>query len=564
MRKIQSKHIAELLGQLHFTPLKKRQKEVDAAEELLSIIELDREYPFEFVCFKITGYHPKTEVHNVLMKGDVLAEDLRIFISKLSGEVGSHIRQQREKVYSLEELAKKFNVSTKTINRWRKRGLVARKFINDDYTKRLGFLESSVDKFLELNPGLVSNAKDFTRLSEKEKKLIIKMAGELGSEKGASRHQVIKTIAAQLGRSHETVRYTIVSYEKENPNKKLFNKPAGVIAPTQARDIYKLFEQGVDISELMKQFGRSKSSIYRIIQTRRAKALLTRKVDFIASDEFMAEDAKSKILNKHIYIADSQKEKISSGLDVEDDSLPQYLETLKRTPLLNRDRELELFRRYNFLKYLACIERIGIKPARASSKKLDEIEGYFQEAEKIKNMIIESNLRLVVSIANRHIVSGTNIGDLISEGNMSLMNAVEKFDYTRGFRFTTFASWVITKDFARKIPAQAGRLDKPLADYLEDIQQDLRTATVSGAATVETAGRDLVQAIRNNLNEREQYIIINHFGLLGTLVKKKKKTLKEIGDELGLTKERVRQIELVSLQKLRQYLSIEEFELLTG
>jgi RNA polymerase sigma factor (sigma-70 family) len=390
------------------------------------------------------------------------------------------------------------------------------------------------------------------------------MAGELGSEKGASRHQVIKTIAAQLGRSHETVRYTIVSYEKENPNKKLFNKPAGVIAPMQARDIYKLFEQGVDISELMKQFGRSKSSIYRIIQTRRAKALLTRKVDFIASDEFMAEDAKSKILNKHIYIADSQKEKISSGLDVEDDSLPQYLETLKRTPLLNRDRELELFRRYNFLKYLACIERIGIKPARASSKKLDEIEGYFQEAEKIKNMIIESNLRLVVSIANRHIVSGTNIGDLISEGNMSLMNAVEKFDYTRGFRFTTFASWVITKDFARKIPAQAGRLDKPLADYLEDIQQDLRTATVSGAATVETAGRDLVQAIRNNLNEREQYIIINHFGLLGTLVKKKKKTLKEIGDELGLTKERVRQIELVSLQKLRQYLSIEEFELLTG
>ncbi|MFC1739507.1 sigma-70 family RNA polymerase sigma factor [Planctomycetota bacterium] len=564
MRKIENENLAQLLLQLRFAPQKERKKQLDAAEKLLGIIDKDTEYPFEFVCFRITGYHPKNKASAELIKGDILAENLRVFITKLCENIGCYAPRQSQKVYTIEQLANEFSVSTKTIHRWRKCGLVARKFIFDDEKKRLGFLQSSLDKFLQHNPELVSKAKRFKRLTKQEKQFVIKRVRQLGGKHKMSRHQVIDKIAKQIARSHETVRYTILSYENKYPEKKLFKKPAGVINPTQAREIYKLYQQGVSAPELMRRFDRSKSSIYRIINMRIAKAILTKKIGFVSSNEFLTKNAKDSILAKPLSAESSAPVKGGIKLNLTNGSLPGYLETLKQAPLLTREQEFDLFRRYNYLKYLGCLEKAGIKPQSVSSRELKRIENYLEQAEIIKNMLIEANLRLVVSIANRHTVSGTNLLDLISEGNVSLMNAVEKFDYTRGFRFITYASWAITKDFARQIPAEAAWQDKAPAASLKNVQRDLRTAVASGAEAVERARRDLVQAIRNNLSVREQFVIINHFGLLGTLVKKEKKTLKQIGDDLGVTKERARQIELKALQKLRHYLSREEFELLTG
>jgi RNA polymerase sigma factor (sigma-70 family) len=223
---------------------------------------------------------------------------------------------------------------------------------------------------------------------------------------------------------------------------------------------------------------------------------------------------------------------------------------------------MELFRKYNYLKYRAHNAREQIKTAGPTSALLNEIENYLSAAEAVKKTIIESNLRLVVSIAGKHTITGANLADLVSQGNVSLMHAVEKFDYTKGFRFSTYAGWAISKDFARRIPGQRPPADRP-APELGEFEEQVQPQSVDAAA-VERARNDLIQVIRNNLEQREQYIIINHFGLEGTLVKKNKKTLQQIGVDLGLSKERVRQIELEGLQKLRQSLSPELFDLLTG
>ena len=540
--------------QLRFAPQKKRHKQVVSTEKLFAIIDKDKEYPFEFVCFKITGFRPKDHTAHELVKGSELAEDLPIFIAKLSAQVAPPASQQQENVYDIEQLAATLGVSTKTINRWRKRGLLARKFVFDDGVKRLGFLQSTVDRFIKANPDLTAKAKTFTRLTKKQKQQIIKQARSLTAKPGLSRYQIIAKIAAKTGKAHETIRYTLLNYEKSHPDRHAFKESPLAVDPAHAAEIYKLFKQGSAIRELMSRFNHSRSSIYRIIDHGRAKALLAKKIDFIDSQEFLSEDAARKILASPLEAVLAKDRQAAAPLVV---SLSNPL---------NRQREIELFRRYNYLKYLASTKTATLMPGRPSGKILTEVESYLAQAETIKKMIIEANLGLAVSVAKKHTISGANLPDLISEGNFSLMRAVEKFDYTRGFRFATYASWAIAKDYARRIPAEFAQLDKFAEVPIEKVQEDLRT-TAATVVNIERAHRSLIKAIRDNLDEREQYIILNHFGLIASKtkkLKKEKKTLQQIGEDLQLSKERVRQLELLALQKLKHLLSTEEFELLTG
>lgn len=589
MRKIKSHNLAQLLMQLRFTPEAKRRAQLDAAERLYGLVDKDRQYPYDFVCFQITGFQPKGAFEQEIVSGSDLQADLQIFIAKLSGRLAVSVAQENEKVWTVEELAVKFKVSTKTINRWRSRGLLARKFVFDGGARRIGFLESAVERFARKNPELVAAAGQFRRLTDVQRQQVIRQARSLAAKTTQSRHQIIGQIAEKQGIARETVRTILQQQEKKHPEKPVFRRPLGRIQPGEATELFRLHKQGVGIHQLMKRFDRSRATVHRIINQRRAATLLARKIEYVPSDEFTQPGAREQILGSPLVLDRPDLQKKIEPLDLvgenelpdvadrdwqetsgedgrmwgpEPNLLPEYMQVLKVTPVLSRDREIELFRRYNYLKHIVAQERHLLRLSKVSAELLSRLEEYLDEAEEIRTLLVEANLRLVVSIAGRHTSDGPSFLELVSKGNFALIQAVEEFDYTKGFRFSRRASLDIAKEYA-KASGRSTELTPKRAASLASIQRDMRDTTADVLA-IERTRQDLAEVIRQELDERQQYVILHHFGLTGSSIRRKTKTLKQIGDELELTKERIRQIELSALQKLRQCLSREQFEMLTG
>ena len=238
--------------------------------------------------------------------------------------------------------------------------------------------------------------------------------------------------------------------------------------------------------------------------------------------------------------------------------LPPYLASLYEVPLLTRAQEAHLFRKMNYLKYKAAKLREKLDPAQPKSGLMDLIEKLYDEAVATKNQIVRSNLRLVVSIAKRHVGPAENFFELVSDGNMSLMRAVEKFDFARGYKFSTYASWAIMKNFARTIPDEHRHRDRFRTSQTEMFvaTEDDRSRPVRAGVVAVAAGGPGGENPRS-LDEREQKIIIRRFGLQRG---QEPLTLKQVGAELGVTKERIRQIEARALSKLRKAVEEEKID----
>jgi RNA polymerase sigma factor (sigma-70 family) len=238
---------------------------------------------------------------------------------------------------------------------------------------------------------------------------------------------------------------------------------------------------------------------------------------------------------------------------------PPELAALYEMPLLNKAQEQHLFRKMNFLKHKASKLRARLDPTRARIQDLKKIEDLQTEATAIKDQLISSNMRLVVAIAKRHAAQTDNFFELLSDGNMSLIRAVEKFDFSRGNKFSTYASWAIMKNFARSIPEEKRRRERYVTGHEEMFESaaDMRSDEQEMVASVEQT-KHRVNRLLEYLDPRERQIIRMRAGLDNY---SEGMTLEEIGQQLGITKERVRQLNVRIMAKLRNIARDQKIEL---
>jgi RNA polymerase primary sigma factor/RNA polymerase sigma factor len=280
------------------------------------------------------------------------------------------------------------------------------------------------------------------------------------------------------------------------------------------------------------------------LRRERARRIAELALEYVPSREFHARGALERIAGP-MPAANSAARRIRPPA-----GLPPYLASLYETPLLTPDQERHLFRKYNYLKYRANKLREKLNPARPQIRLMNEIERLHRQAVVTKNQIIQANLRLVVSIMKRYVNENDGTFELISDGNISLMRAVEKFDYRRGAKFSTYATWAIQRNNARR--------------FADDIKRRIRFQTSQDEALADSPQphfdprhvertqqerADRIATVLKQLDDRDRQIIERRYGLGRNL---EAKTLKEIGAELGVSKERVRQLETRAMERLRE------------
>lgn len=280
--------------------------------------------------------------------------------------------------------------------------------------------------------------------------------------------------------------------------------------------------------------------------TTKTEAEVVDDITFIPNDDFeSAREQDFEQIDVELYAAEEGREAVRTR----GEAAASFLRAVEEGRLLTFEGEQFLFKRLNFLRFRAHALQVALRAQRRPKKRdLREIDRLLREAQESREEIARANLRLVMSIARKHARSVDEFDDFVAEANAILLNAIDKFDFARGYRFSTYATHAIQRHFFRMIERSNKRrgVETSGSDFALRMaaQKENEGPDLGEVLTAATA---IVDRIDDVLDQREKHIVLGRFGLDGT---NETKTLRVLGEEIGISKERVRQLLQQSLEKL--------------
>jgi len=533
--------LADLKGQIAYSPRAVKRRIIKRIEVFADEIDDEQNYTYDYVCYRITGYRPPA-VYEQLFSGKKLRRDVLRILDEISASLKERARDFKEPVYTVSDLARMFDVSAKTISRWRKLGLKSRKMVFDGHGLRTAFLESYIDSFIKHFGPHVKRLAALRELTASDRREIIDRARQLMLKEHYGFSRAVESLSRELGHAPQRIREIlkermgVVTADDKDPSREGLRRFA----------MASLFAEGCSIGELAKRYNQTRAAVWRAVYEFRAGEVLAETIEYVDNELFHHPQADQIILG-----APLPEELTDRGetFTPTTDERPYTYDVRAGGPLLSREDEQELFRRYNYLKFKMAQTQEEIRDSRVKVGLVRRYERLRAEALKIRAVILRSNMRLVVSIARKHVGRRCDLPGLISDGNLSLIKAVEKFDFSRGNKFSTYATWAIMKNYAKSIPEENYTIGTFVTGQNELLEQAPTPAEPPGRKERERAIRDVVRRMIRQLGDREAEVIRRRYGLDP---RSEPATLEELGHDLGLTKERVRQIEAKALSKLKR------------
>lgn len=390
-----SSELAELTRQLMYAPTDKRAEVVHHAEHLHDTLEAEKNYPIDFVVYRLTGRRIPPSEH-VMLVGEAIKPDLRLLIDALSRSIELAC-DTADPGKTTKELAQSLGVSTKTIARWRDAGLRWRWGVRGGKPTVL-ITQSAIDAFEKAETDRFATAQRFSRLDTSEKTRAIERARRLANASDASQKAILTHLAKRTGRSVEAIRQLIQQHDAEHPERAVFADRTGPLTEAQKQAIVGAYQGGATVSALCERYNKTRSTLYRAIHEARARQICSMTLDAVLSPIFEREDA-DEVLTQPIPRSESARRLGAEAID----ALPDNLKAIYDRPIEPNETVRSLIVRYNFLKYQARNLQRVICASAPRAKELNQFDTLLARIDKARGEVIAAVLPITLSVARRQL-----------------------------------------------------------------------------------------------------------------------------------------------------------------